>query len=140
MIIDNFIVSGNYLSCVFIGHIHNTIHIHILGSIRNALLTVWCTLYQLLFICLLCVFVSGEWKWSKNCGSALVMLLPHGFDGQVLSVFQIILHLISYMNHVLFELFVLSFFSKGPEHSSARLERFLQLADDDPDEIPGKVY
>lgn len=52
---------------------------------------------------------AAETKWGVQSG--IVLLLPHGYDGQ------------------------------GAEHSSARLERYLQLADDDPFVIrpPGQL-
>jgi len=51
---------------------------------------------------------AGEDKWLRQTG--LVMLLPHGYDGQ------------------------------GAEHSSCRVERYLQMVEEDPHHIPPMAH
>ena len=56
--------------------------------------------------------------------SGLVLLLPHGYEGLSLNMHGRINPLTLYLEGM------------GPEHSSARLERFLQLCKDDGDSCP----
>lgn len=71
------------------------------------------------------LLASGQSKWVRQTG--LVMLLPHGMEGML-----IVLTLLTEVT-IIFLFFRLG---QGPEHSSARLERFLQMSSDDPDYFP----
>lgn len=90
--------------------------------------------------CIIDQFISsGQAKWVRQNG--IVLLLPHGMEGMVGIK-------ILYLPHSAFfpqgSSFVEYFFSptsfpsspQGPEHSSARPERFLQMCNDDPDVFP----
>lgn len=93
------------------------------GDFHN---TAQCIIDQ--FIC------PGQAKWVRQNG--IVLLLPHGMEGMVrtpppprppaapqLVAAWLCLH--SARLHL-----------QGPEHSSARPERFLQMCNDDPDVFP----
>lgn len=90
---------------------------------------------------------SGEEKWGQQSG--LVLLLPHGYDGQArrrrgavarsagrgwLGVYPTTTgHRSRRSGHA----HRAAPPPQGPDHSSARIERFLQLCSDDPDHLPG---
>ncbi len=84
--------------------------------------------------CIIDQFISpGQAKWVRQNG--IVLLLPHGMEGMVRSF-----HLKSTSELPSSHLLPFSLLSwwtfQGPEHSSARPERFLQMCNDDPDIFP----
>lgn len=100
------------------------------GDFHN---TAQCIIDQ--FIC------PGQAKWVRQNG--IVLLLPHGMEGMVRLLLPTIrttffsLYTQLAVNELIWFYFVPS---QGPEHSSARPERFLQMCNDDPDFNPVRLY
>lgn len=104
--------------------------------------------------CIIDQFISsGQAKWVRNNG--IVLLLPHGMEGMVrcenqpcCSVLEswiimkfcrwnwLLLEYIMQESSLLLCPGLVLFHHQGPEHSSARPERFLQMSKDDPDHFP----
>lgn len=99
------------------------------GDFHN---TAQCIIDQ--FIC------PGQAKWVRNNG--IVLLLPHGMEGMVRRYYYIkvnlanFVFLVAFIFHFVLLCLALLVFPQGPEHSSARPERFLQMCKDDPDNFP----
>ena len=104
--------------------------------------------------CIIDQFIaSGQAKWIRQSG--IVLLLPHGMEGMVgliqsfsrlidrlvgrsvdSSIHQFFVRSIDWLIVRLFNSLIVFFpFSQGPEHSSARPERFLQLSSDNADKF-----
>ncbi|XP_059802684.1 2-oxoglutarate dehydrogenase-like, mitochondrial isoform X2 [Hypanus sabinus] len=79
--------------------------------------------------CILDQFVSsGQAKWVRNNG--IVLLLPHGMEGMTPAA--------SGLGSTAFRnVLGTEEMAGGPEHSSARPERFLQMSNEDSDVYPG---
>lgn len=88
------------------------------GDFHN---TAQCIIDQ--FIC------PGQAKWVRQNG--IVLLLPHGMEGMVSSTSS---HMTA--GGVRHSDTCFLYCLQGPEHSSARPERFLQMCNDDPDVMP----
>lgn len=88
------------------------------GDFHN---TAQCIIDQ--FIC------PGQAKWVRQNG--IVLLLPHGMEGMVSSTSN---HMTAGGVRHSDTCFINCL--QGPEHSSARPERFLQMCNDDPDVMP----